>query len=288
MHFQRVLKIMDKGNKIKKNDRFFPKGLITIYLLFLLPLFITCIYIFKTGDNFSIPEYSYSKDIYTTVKNTELLAGDKIQGEFFAQENNLGIVSIRFNTFNRINTDIVVFRIKEKNQKEWYYEQNYESSKFGGYPFFPFGFPIIAGSKDKSYMFVLESLKGEPGKAVAIATENPTIVAKHKFSKAELLSNKKDLIRLSLRKVFYSIGREDVIKCYVQSIVIVALIIFIFNLRKKKHLFVFKFNILDILNKIVNPSLKFFPKLKSLLILVWRISRSLYAKLSQFYQWANG
>ena len=279
---------MDKGNKIRKYDQFFPKGLIIIFLVFLLPLFFTSIYIYKTGDNLSIPEYSYSKDIYTTVKNTELLAGDKIQGEFLAQENNLGIVSVRFNTFNRINTDIIVFRIKEKNQKEWYYEQSYESSKFGGYPFFPFGFPIIEDSKGKSYMFVLESLKGELGKAVAITTEGSTIVAKHKFTKAELLLNKKDLIRLSLRKVFYSIGREDVIKYHVQSIIIVALILFIFNLRKKKHLLVFKFDISDILNKIVNPSLKFFPKLKSLLILVWRICRSLYAKLSQFYQWANG
>lgn len=154
--------------------------------------------VFKEKSNLSIVMHQYSKDVFETYKEGELLTGDKISATIFSRENNLGIIAIRFDTLGRLNDDLFTFRIKEKGNKDWYYENVYEAKKFGGFVFFPFGFPIINDSKDKYYTIELESQYGQKGNAVAIAQEEPAIVAKHKFNKAELLATKALLVPLGM------------------------------------------------------------------------------------------
>ena len=55
--------------------------------------------------------------------------------------NELGVVWIRFNTFGRINSDILTFKIREKGQNNWYYENLYRVDQFQDGKLFPFGFP---------------------------------------------------------------------------------------------------------------------------------------------------
>lgn len=150
--------------------------------------------------SFTKLQKTYSLSTLLTHKSGELMKGDIVTGKFRAVENNLGIIAIRFQTFDRINSDIFIFRIKEQGSSGWYYENEYESSKFGGYPLFPFGFPIIADSKGKDYYFELESLAGKPTEAVAIKTEEPVIVTTHKFTVNQLLSDKKVLFLFASQK----------------------------------------------------------------------------------------
>jgi len=145
--------------------------------------------------------HSYSKEILTIPREGELLAGDKVIGEFKSEDNFLGIVEIRFLTYGKVSSDSYIFRIKEKSDKEWYYENIYKAKEFGGYPLFPFGFPIITNSKGKIYNFELESLSGRSRDAVGISAIEPVIVVKDVFNRAYLLDHKEELTLFLFKKV---------------------------------------------------------------------------------------
>jgi len=186
-------------------------GWITIFIVpALLAILVSMLHVFYLDKSPSSFKEFYSASIFTSFKTGELFSGDTIRGEFRAKENNLGIISIRFSTFNRISSDAFTFRIKEKGKKEWYYVNAYKSKEFGGYDLFPFGFPIISKSKDKSYIFELESLRGEPRNAVAIDTTVPSVITTHKFSRGELLSNKKILLQFILKKITLAARSIDI------------------------------------------------------------------------------
>lgn len=110
----------------------------------------------------SIPEISSS--------NNELLAGQKVTGQFKASQDNLGIILIRFDTFNRINNDTVVFRIKFADQDSWFYQSDYLVDQFQHRAYFTFGFPIISDSKNKLFAWEIESKKGQIGDGVRVMT----------------------------------------------------------------------------------------------------------------------
>lgn len=145
--------------------------------------------------------HSYSKEILTTSKEGELLVGDKIIGEFKSEDNFLGIVGIRFLTHEKVSSDFYIFRIKEKSDKEWHHINTYKAKEFGGYPLFPFGFPVIINSKGKIYYFELESLSGRSRDAVSISAIEPVIVVKNVFSRRYLLDHKKELALFLFKKV---------------------------------------------------------------------------------------
>ena len=128
------------------------------------------------------------------LKIKEIYKGQKVNGEFLARDNNLGIVSVRFNTFKRINDDVLIFRIKEKGDKEWFYENRYRVDQFQPDDLFTFGLPIIPDSKGKRYEFQLESTKGKPKDAVAISNLEPVFVTKYQFTKSVLLGDTKLLV----------------------------------------------------------------------------------------------
>ncbi|MFH1832997.1 MAG: hypothetical protein ABH816_02410 [Candidatus Levyibacteriota bacterium] len=169
--------------------------------IFFIAIFLTFAYGFYTKkSSLSLLKSNYSKQSIVNFPRGELLSGSKASGEFQAKENNLGIIEIRFNTYGRINTDSIIFRLKEKESDIWYYEQVYNAKEFGGYPLFPFGFPIINNSKGKEYSFELESLNGKPGNAIGISQDEPVFISEYKFSKKELLADKKALFFFLFKK----------------------------------------------------------------------------------------
>lgn len=215
--------------------------LISILIIVGTVLLLVVIYLanFKNKP-FTTLQKTYPQSIFLQRKDGELLQGDKIAGEFMAIENNLGIVSIRFQTFNKVNDGIFIFRIKEKGKNQWSYINKYEAKKFGGYPFFPFGFPIIHDSDGKYYYFELESLDGKKGNTVAISADEPAIVVTYKFTKNQLLSDKKILLSLIFQKSKNILDNMQALHMFILPYSIFAsLLIFIsyrkelFHLKKK-------------------------------------------------------
>lgn len=180
------------------------KFLIIPSFLGLLWLTLSLLYINK---NAGITILVYPHNIKNTLewKTSELLAGEKAAGEFVSRDNNLGIIAVRFNTFFRINDDVVRFRIRKKGNKNWDYENNYTTPQFQPNQLFTFGFPIIPDSAGKIYQFEIESLRGEPGNAVALSTTEPIYVTKYQYSKELITSNRNYAITFIYKKTINSI-----------------------------------------------------------------------------------
>jgi hypothetical protein len=175
---------------------------------------LTCLYIIKLDTAFSLLSFNLPKTAFTHLQQEKLQKGNFVSGEFLATENNLGILSFRFETFFRPayrSEDVLLFQIKEKDSKDWYYQGKYNDGLVYEVPFFPFGFPIIQDSKGKTYEFRITSLKGDEYNSVAVSRRWQNIAAKYKFNKHEILQNNSSFLEFSVKKFTSSFESIDVL-----------------------------------------------------------------------------
>lgn len=119
----------------------------------------------------------------------KLLSGQTLHFEFKANDYNLGTIEFLFNNYKKINSDIVVFKIKEKGVKDWYYQSSHESSKFDIGQFYPFGFPPIPNSKNRYYEIEIVSLFGKTDNSISLSRTSDFFQVKYFYSKAFLTKN---------------------------------------------------------------------------------------------------
>ena len=167
--------------------------------LFILGTVMSLISMFKADDVLTLLVHDH-KNLPGIFNDKELLAGETGSFYFIANEDNLGIVSVRFKTFARINDDILTFRIKSLPESEWYYENLYKTDQFQDEQFFTFGFPPIPDSQNKSFLVEIESIYGYEDNAVAFSEIEPKVQTKYKFQKEELQKNKLLLGRFLFKK----------------------------------------------------------------------------------------
>lgn len=183
-------------------------------LLIALWIFLTVYYIFNNSFSLSVISYSHSKNNFVNFSTYRIFAGHKVTGEFNAQENYLGIVTVSFATFNQVSyadEDTLLFRIKEAGAKQWYYQNTYRSGLIYEVPIYPFGFPRVVNSKGKNYVFEIESLNGSNLNAVALNSWEPVLVTRYQIPKTELLKSKINLAEFFLRRFLVSFGDRGVI-----------------------------------------------------------------------------
>lgn len=166
--------------------------LITV-LLFLIGIFFSLRSIFPPGNAFTVLTYTRYPSIAKYSLDREILKHKKIDITFQAQEDYLGIVQLHINTFDRWNTDTIVFRIKEQDAKGWYYQNSYDTAQTTNLAFYPFGFPALKNSKDKLYEIEIESLDGVHGNAIGISSIQPIVVTKYQYPKQLLLTDRSQL-----------------------------------------------------------------------------------------------
>lgn len=162
--------------------------------------------------SFSVLLYKQSQSDIKQIYSDKLLKGGKIAGEFKAKENYLGIVMLRFNNYVKhdfSSEDILLFKLREKGTKNWYYINNYRSGLLENNLLFPFGFPIIKDSKNKFYQFEIESLLGNDINAVELNKNNFTFLSGYQFPKSEILSSKKSTTKFLVKKSITSLTNLD-------------------------------------------------------------------------------
>lgn len=171
----------------------------SLCFLFFFLILITCLLqkIYRYEDH--NPTVIIENNSLNLQQNIELLKGNKIFGEFKAKHNNLGIISIPFDTHYRINDDYLIFRIKNKNQANWFYENKYKVDQFQNKKYFPFGFPEIKNSKNETYQIEIESVQGSDDNFVSV-NKYSQILSKYSYPKTYLLENKKELIPFLINK----------------------------------------------------------------------------------------
>ncbi len=178
-------------------NRFF----ILFFVIFsLLILWLFLILFYNPYVPFSVLRYEQSSYDKIDGKKGELLAGEKVEGEFKARDNFLGIVNFNFNIFNRTNLDTIVFRIKEKNSKKWYAVNKYKVDRFKNGFNYPFGFPTIKHSKNRTYIFQMESINGKSGDSIGINQNYPFLSTNYVFPKSYYFNDKNYFIDFLVKK----------------------------------------------------------------------------------------
>jgi len=176
---------------------------ILLYICFVPILFAFGIfYIFfydRPQNNDAFAQYPFTEVVYQyslpkqSLSGKDILAGEKIRGQFRASAKNLGTVAIKFDTHNKINWDLIIFRIREKGKSVWYSENTYRTDQIRQEVFWPFGFNLIGNSEGKPYEFEIESFEGIPGDAIAINSSQNSFIAKYSYPKQWLLKNKQEI-----------------------------------------------------------------------------------------------
>lgn len=172
---------------------------------------------------------------FDSKENKELLKNEKIVEEFKSNYNNLGIISVKFDTHSKINNDKLQFRIKESKTAEWYYTNEYKVDEFQNNEYYAFGFPEINDSKGKKYQFEISSLNGVENNSVQVILKNSVFLSKYGFSKTYLLQNKNKIPRFLFDKTesfFKNIGFKN----YLYILVVLIIIWFVLTKKNIKRL----------------------------------------------------
>lgn len=206
-----------------------------ILKLLIIPLVITAIYFalqaFLLLSNFGV--FSIVEEVAPDFKTTNqqdvhLLKDQKAAGTFKASENNLGILLIRVVKFGK-GSDTVLFRIKKEGEEKWYYENKYWAEQFQNNQYFPFGFPLIANSKNNVYFFEIESLEGKYQNGIGVLKEKKA-AAMYKYSVGEL-KNFDALSSFTSKKILYSLKKVSYWQLLATFVLFFLLVLF---MEKKK------------------------------------------------------
>jgi len=169
---------------------------------FLLFLFGISLSLFNIYNNkpFSVLTENYKERDLVLIQEKSGHDKEKIIGEFRAIENNLGIVSLELKTTrDNIYKRTLTFRIKEKGKQDWYYENEYDIGTIISGESYPFGFPTIPNSKNKTFIFEIEFPQSETN-IVSLEGSDSLLSTKHKFSKTEITRDYKNLLLFSYKK----------------------------------------------------------------------------------------
>lgn len=167
---------------------------------------------YSSYKSFTVLQYAHNQDSDNNFQKKRLFMNEKLTGRFKANENNLGIISIRIGDVPRVSfedEDELIFRIKEHKGGHIIYESKYRSGSFNSRDYFPFGFVPINNSKGIEYDFEIISLKGTELNSIEIKNTNPIYISKYKFSKSEIFKNRESVINFLGKKSFTFINNFD-------------------------------------------------------------------------------
>jgi len=162
-------------------------------VLIAIGVFLSLAKIYREDVSFLTLTFDHPMSQLVSWKTGELLSGEKIVGQFTAQDGYLGIVAVRFDNLLRINDDGVIFRIREKDASRWYYQNKYKVDQFQPHQLFPFGFPIITKSSQKEYIFEVESVFGVPGNSISLDPAYPVFSTRYKYPRDQILGELDEL-----------------------------------------------------------------------------------------------
>ena len=194
-------------------------------------LMIRTIYV-DAGNNFTAVNIGHGTSQIDHIPGL-LIKGDKVVGIFTAQSDNLGGLSLRFDNHNKMSTDSIVFRIKEISSPSWFYENVYKVDQFQPKELFPFGFPLINNSRDKHYVFEIESARGTESDAISISPIYPMFKSKYQFFRSDLVKPSVlfDFVKLKVISIFTDIQFILILLTYLTPFFIFLVFIYMKNKR---------------------------------------------------------
>ena len=148
-----------------------------------------------------------------------LLDTKKLQGKFFANEDNLGIVTMKVLHVGPINQDramqekidanILTFRIKEEGNLSWYHESNHIAWKISSEKPYPFGFPQIANSNNTWYEFEIESSGASGQDYVVLIEPLQNFQSVYKIPKKIIIEEPSMIVSILFKKVYSAFSQRE-------------------------------------------------------------------------------
>ncbi len=183
------------------------KHLFILFFLFCFWIVSSALTYLETSNGHTALTYNHYNEISISPVTKKMFAGEKIKGEFTATENYLGtiVLPVQANDPNENTyTASIIFRIKEKGAQSWYHVNNYSKPPFVGDKYFPFGFPVINDSKNKTYDFEIELVRKTFKGYLNIKNIQPKLISKYNFPKHAIFANGKTFIEYCLKNIQYS------------------------------------------------------------------------------------
>lgn len=168
--------------------------------------------LFNNKLSFSVILHKEAQVAVKQITSEKLHKGDKIKGEFRAKENYLGLILLKFDNYVKQDynsEDTLIFKIRQKGDSDWYFTNKYKSGILVDNSLFPFGFPVINESKDKIYVFEVESLSGNDKNSVGINKDNPILITGYQFPRNEIFSSNNTTSNYLIKKTIYSFTNTD-------------------------------------------------------------------------------
>lgn len=207
------------------------------------------------------------------IDNHSLTQNDnKIKFEFKAKYNHLGTIAARLDaTHNEDKYNYIIFRIKDKNQDNWFYENKYEIDPSQYNHYFPFGFPEIDTSQNQIYQVEITTANNNLNTIISDKVDHYPLLSKYNFPKSFLLQNKSEIPKFLFQKFKSILDHVSLLNLLV--IFIISLIftkIPFTNIYKKIYQAITANN-----HKSINPTQKLifsFPLFLGLIILILLIT----------------
>lgn len=171
-------------------------------VLFFVGIALFFVYFFNSDINPNILSFNHSS---LNLKNNK----EVVSGTFTAQENYLGIITVRFDKKEVLSGDLL-FRIKNVLDKDWYHEATVAASQYYVLPQYRFGLPVIAKSKNQTYLFEVRLLDNAPRNSnLTLSKTYPVLISQYSFPKNILLENKMLLAQFIFKKISYYMYQDS-------------------------------------------------------------------------------
>lgn len=168
----------------------------TPYLILLVLVLFIFFSIYTSQFNFFSQQRKYKGIIPAPVK----ISSDPFTFSFTAQEDNMGVILVHLTNevgnsvlstakSDPLNPQKFRMRMKELNSEEWYASQETAPAEIGNSSSYPFGFPPIVDSKNKTYVIEMVIVNVDYRSTILFNKDEYQLTTVHQIPKLGLLKN---------------------------------------------------------------------------------------------------
>lgn len=206
-----------------------------IYLILLIVILLMFFLSYSSQYNFFSQEKKYTDIIPTSI----IISQEPYLFSFTAQENNMGVILVHLTSIvgdSKLKKIKIVdptkqqrfqIRLKEKGTEKWYASQSTGPAEIGNSSSYPFGFPPIADSKNKTYLIEMSIIDIDYSSAILFNKDVFTLTTIHQIPKQTLLTNPYKLLMHVANKLQTAFADPE---ARLTAICITPLIIILFSL----------------------------------------------------------
>lgn len=181
------------GKRIERNEN--QKNKIAYYALFTVILFI-----FFSAYSSQFNFFSLQKNYRNIIPSTIHISPIPFTFSFTSQEDNLGVILVHLTNVvgstvkqttpvNPKKQQRFQMRMKERGAKQWYASQDTAPAEIGDSSSYPFGFPPIIDSKNKTYLVEMSIIDIDYRSTVLFNKDIYSLTTVHQIPKQTLLKN---------------------------------------------------------------------------------------------------